>query len=103
MINKDQLQENIISLLGIQNLSDEKKIAFLERMANLVQKRIVARVLGQLDESAQHIFVEATNANDESLVKEVLVNANINMESLIKEEVLRLKEEMKSAVDGLGI
>ena len=103
MINKDQLYENIISLLGIQNLPDEKKIAFLERMADLIQKRILTRILEQLDESAQHIFVEAANANDEFLIKEVLVGANISLEALIKEEVLRLKEEMKSAIDGLGV
>lgn len=102
MLNEKQINENIISLLGIEKLPDEQKILLLHKMSGLLQKRIAARVLEQLSAEDQQIFVNAKD-KEEGRVKALLEKKNIDVVAMIQEEVLKLKEEMKSVVDGLDV
>lgn len=102
-MNKKQLEENIVSLLGIEDLPDEQKLALLGSMSDLAQKRITLRILEQLNSEEQQSFVKASEDNDEGKVKEILDNKNIDIMSLAQEEVLKLKEEMKGVVDALNV
>ena len=103
MLNKEQLRENIISLLGIQKLPDAQKLALLNKMSDLAQKRITLRILEQLDGKEQEEFLTASENNDEEKIKEILNNKNIDVATLAGEEVEKLKAELKGVVDKLEV
>lgn len=103
MANQDQINENIISMLGIESLPDEKKIPILKKMNELVQKRIVLNILRKLDINNKEKFVEATSNNNEEELQKILDNNNINMVAIIEEETNNLKQELKDKVDNLNV
>lgn len=102
MLDEKQLHENIISLLGIEKLPEEQKILLLHKMSGLLQKRIAARVLEQLDVQDQQSFVNSKD-KEEGKIKAILEKKNIDVLALVQEEVLKLREEMKGAVDSLTV
>ena len=103
MLQKEQLEENIISLLGIQALPDKQKLALLGQMSDLIQKRISLRILEQLNEEEQTGFIDASANNDEVKTQEILKSKNIDLMSLVEEEVGKLKEEMKGTIESLKV
>lgn len=103
MINEEQLNENIISALGIGALPDDQKIAMLKKMSELVQKRIALKILQKLKVEDKEKFVEAMDANKGDDIQEILERYNIDILSLIEEEANNLKQELKSQVVDLGV
>ena len=101
MLNKDKLNENIISILGIESLSDDKKIEMLKKMGELVQKRIVLDILEKINDDEKEKFIEATSNDRDEEVKAILDNHGIDMVELIEKETNNLKQELKSRVAGL--
>jgi Mg/Co/Ni transporter MgtE len=102
MLDEKQMNENIISLLGIEKLPEEQKLLLLHKMSSLLQKRIAARVLEKLDAEDQQAFVNYAG-KEEGRVKAILEKKKINVVALVQEEVLKLREEMKSVVDELHV
>ncbi len=98
MLNEDQLNENIIAALGIESLPDDKKIEMIEKMSELVQKRIVLNILKQLDDDEKEKFVEATSNKQDEEVKEMLDKHGIDMLQVIQEETSNLKQELKDNI-----
>ncbi len=43
--------ENIIKKLGLEDLPEEKRVELLDRMAQLVEKRVILRLMEALNES----------------------------------------------------
>ena len=103
MLDQKKLAENIISILGIAALPDEQKLALLDKMSNLAQKRVSLRVLEQLNQDEQAAFMAATADNNEAKVKEILAAKGIDLAILVQEEVIKLKQDLKTVVDGLGV
>lgn len=99
MLNENLLQENIISLLGLQTLSDKQKFTITAKMSDLIRQRISLRVLDELNDTEKKVFIDASNGNDEWKIKEVLNRKKINIFVWVKEEMNRLKEEMKEIID----
>ena len=51
-----KLSENIIKLLGLEALPDEEKVRLVERMAALVERRLIVRLAKELsDEDAKRL------------------------------------------------
>lgn len=103
MLEQKKLEESIISLLGIQALPDEQKLALLDKMSNLTQKRVSLRVLEKLDKEEQEVFMASIDKGDEKKVKDILERYDIDVITLAQEEIVKLKDEMKGVVDGLGV
>src|SRR3989339_1009391 len=103
MINEEQINENIISILGIESLPDEKKINILKKLNELVQKRIALSILKKLDAGEKEKFVEATTNNNEVEIKAILDGNSIDMAGGVGGEVVKLKEEVKDKVEELGV
>lgn len=97
MFNKKQMQENIISLLGLGALPDKQKIAIIEKMSDLVQKRVGLYILEKLNETEQQVFIEATESDNQDKIKEILNNKKIDLVSVLDEEIKKLKQEMSEA------
>jgi len=103
MLNKEQLEENIISLLGVGTLPDDKKLALLKKMTDLIQKRASVRIFEQLNDEDKQSFIDVTDKNDEVEIKKFLDSKNIDVLQYAKEETLKLKEELKDVVGGLKV
>lgn len=103
MLNKQILQQNIIVLLGIEALSDEKKIALLDKMTELVQKRLLVRVLKELPEKDRSDLFAAVDTDDKTAMEKVLSGKVPNITEMIEEEIVKLKEEMKGVVETITV
>ncbi len=56
MIDQEILKQNIISALGIDSLPDEEKAALIDQMGELVEKRVVLRLMQELPKEAHEEF-----------------------------------------------
>lgn len=101
MPHKEKIEENIISLLGIESLPDGEKVEILQKMTDLVQKRITLHILEKLSPEEQVAFVNADQKNDDEKVKDILESNNIDMLKVAEKEISKLKKELKGVVDNL--
>ncbi len=100
-MNKTLLEQNIINLLSLQALPDGKKIALLDKMTELVQKRLALRITETLPGGARAAFIDASAAGDGPVVEQIVAEHINNLPEMIEQEVLAVKEELKSVVDAL--
>jgi len=93
MINQEILKQNIILALGIGSLSDEKKAALIDQMAELAEKRIVLRLMQELPEK-DHKEFEKIKENDNQAKMEFLQQKFSNLAEIIQEEIVKVKKEV---------
>jgi hypothetical protein len=83
---------NIISQLGLEAWSTEKKLALLEKMNGVIMQRVMLRILDRLEgpdaEEADRL------ADDAEALAEFLTSKALDMTDLITEEVEKLKSEL---------
>lgn len=93
-MNTNLDSESIINILGIQSLPDERKVEIVEQATDLVQKRLLVRVMTALDEAKRVEFESVMEAGDQAKMSE-FVSANVpEFSSWMAEEVNRIKEEL---------
>jgi len=89
-------QQNIIRSLGLESLPEERKIAVIEKMTTLLQKRLMVRMVTALDASKQAELADALE-NPESEAAQVFISQNFpDFPKWIEEETGKLKQEMAS-------
>ncbi len=88
-------QQNIINILGIQNLADEKKLQVIEKVTKLVQNRLVLRIFESLDALRQREFSEILEKDDQDSLAEFLDRFAPNLIELLNEETSKVKLELK--------
>jgi uncharacterized protein YbcC (UPF0753/DUF2309 family) len=93
MTEKNYLKENLISALGIESLSDEKKASLIEKMAELTEKRIILRLMEELPESAHQEFEKIAGEGDQIKIQ-FLQERVPNLREIIQEEVGKVKKEI---------
>ena len=94
---QDLLSTNIISLLGLESLSDEEKQSIIDKASELVQKRLILRLMDQLtDEQSAKLDSLAGNATD---VYAYIAEIMPNFEEVVNEEIVAVKEQMLNVAD----
>ncbi len=93
MINKQVLQQNIIDELNLQALDDDKKMALIENMSEVVQKRLTLRLIDQMEDSHKDEFEDILE-NDPEKVSDFLGKVFPNFLEIVQEEVVKLKEDL---------
>ncbi|OGY85900.1 MAG: hypothetical protein A2233_00190 [Candidatus Kerfeldbacteria bacterium RIFOXYA2_FULL_38_24] len=84
---------NILVDLGLANLEEKKKLALLDKMDDLIHKRLLLRINSMLtDEQAAVLEKKADNSQAEQLA--ALSQFIPNLTELILTEVKSFKEEM---------
>ncbi len=94
--------KNIISILGIESLPDEEKIAIVEKVTILVEKRLLVRVFDSLDALRQKEFSEMLDKDDQAGIQDFLERFVPNMADLMNEELVKVKQELASWVESLA-
>ncbi|MBI3231636.1 MAG: hypothetical protein HYZ51_00965 [Candidatus Doudnabacteria bacterium] len=87
-------QQNIISLLALEKLSDEKKAAMVEKMIAIIEKSVFARILKQLSEPKKSELLDLLGKKDQKTLEDFMQSSVPNFLELLEEETLKLKEDM---------
>lgn len=94
MIDQKSLKQNIIAALRLDSLPPERQAALLEKMAELVEKRVLLRIIeGISEEDARQFAENAADKSDEEKGK-FLMEKFPNFLDMVNEEVARVKEEI---------
>lgn len=100
MANQDLLSANIIALLGLEPLPAAEKAALIDKMAEVVYKRVLLRVFNELDDAAKDELADLDDAPEDAL--RALAEKVPGFEGIMKEEIIKLKEEMVKATNEIG-
>ena len=72
MTDQELLNENIISLLGLESLPVEQKIAMVEKMSQLIEKRAMAKVLSLLPAEDQDTLLKHLETNNTEEIGKIM-------------------------------
>lgn len=86
--------ENIIKILGIESLPDERKEQIVSKVADLVQKRLLVRVVESLSPEQQSEFTTLLEQNDAPALQEFMQKSVPGFADMLFEEVSRIKQEL---------
>lgn len=86
--------ENIIKLLGIGNLPDAQKISLVEKISELVQKRLLLRLLDKLSAPDQDALKVLLDKGDQQDLQKFLRSKAPDLGAWAAEEVVMVKKEL---------
>lgn len=87
-------QANIITLLGIESLPEDEKKEIVMSTIELVEARVLERVLSALDEDGRGELLEKMEKEDLENLLDFLVHKNIDLAAIYDEEILKAKVEL---------
>ena len=96
MADQDILKTNIISHLRLQNLPDEQKLELVDKMAQLVEKRILLRIMKSIAEKEAKEIEELSKYNEGDKL-EFLNKKFPNMLEIMQEEIVKVKKMVITA------
>ena len=85
--------ENLIEILGLENLPHERQAEVIEAAREVIDKRCLNHVLESLNEREKNDFINLLEGEDAQTVGNFLKSKNIDMTAILREEVLRFKIE----------
>ena len=101
--NSDVLKKNILVELGLQDLAEDRKLELLSQMSNLIQKRVLLRVIKSLSVEDKEKFDQLLGKENESEIYRFLIAKVPNIEEITDEEVIKFKEEVVERVKNLSV
>ncbi len=90
------LEQNIIAALGLASLPDERKAALIDKMAELVEKNLLVRIMEGLSEVDAKEFEAVAKGTDEEKVK-FLMDKYPNFAEMMQEEIVNVKKAVLEA------
>jgi len=92
--NKEMLiSMNILEELGLNYLPEEERNRLLNKMVEVVNKRITLRVIDELSDENYEIFSKLIERNPQEAI-DFLVNKVDNFQDLIMDEIAKFKDEI---------
>jgi Mg/Co/Ni transporter MgtE len=95
-MNTKLLKENLIKLLGIEKLPDKDKVKIVDQAGELVEKRLLNRVLDNLEEQKREAFLKILTDKNEEEITKFLTTEVPEFGIWMKEEVIRVKADLAS-------
>ena len=94
---QDLLSVNILSLLNLEDESEENKKTLIKKSGELLQKRIILNILQSFSEQDQkNKFIQAAKEEKDEEIDQLLENNNIDLEDIAETEILQLKYDLIS-------
>lgn len=91
----DQITDaDLIVALNLERLSDEEKAGFLAKMAETVQKAVIARAIGTMDDAKRKELDEVMAKNDPEALATFMLEAVPSFDDLTRQETLAFKRAM---------
>jgi hypothetical protein len=95
-------KDNIIEALGIGSLPDDKKIELLEKCAELVQQRLLLRLVKSLSESKREQFTQVLDSGDQKRLEGFLAQEAPDFLDWVTEETEQVKQRLLD-LEGLDL
>ncbi len=93
MLDRSLLSQNIISLLGLGSLGADRQTALVEKVLELVEKRITLRIIEELEDEqlAQANTVFSSGTDEE---KTTFIMSLPGLGQILEEEIIKVKQEL---------
>lgn len=102
LLDQSLLHQNILQMLGLSDLPVERQQAILDMMTDLVEKRIVVRIMADMNESEKERADDVlTNGTDDEKTQFLLGVADIK--NIIADEVMNAKEELLNEIGSIDL
>lgn len=98
----DILRKNIIVELGLENISESRKLELLNKMSDLIQKRVLLRVIKSLSVAEKEEFDKLLGKEDDQEIYRFLIAKVPEIDEITDEEVVNFKEEILAHVKSLN-
>ena len=94
-MNQENKPDKIFEGLGIEGLSDEEKASFLAKAGELLQKRILLRIIASMDEKGQEEFeMFLEEESNQEKINQYLEKKVPNLEEIIEEETEAVRKDL---------
>ena len=101
--NSDLLKKNILVELGLQDLAHERQLELLNKMSDLIQKRVLLRVIKSLSVAEKEEFDKLLGKENAQEIYRFLIAKVPNIDEITDEEVIKFKEEIIAHVKNLNL
>ncbi len=103
-MNNDLLKTNLITALGINNLSEEKQEEIIIQAGNVIFQGVLNKVIPLLTDSEKTEFEKILdNSNGDTIGMLNFLQAKVpNLERIIQGEVADFKQESLNVMSGIG-
>ena len=93
-MNLLSLSQDIFEALGLQNISEDKKRALLEKMDSVVGEKITYRIMDELSEADKKQFDQMLDSGASDEEKDKFLSSKVNLKMIVIEEVAVFKESL---------
>lgn len=93
------VKENLIAVLGLQALPEEKRVELLNMATELVEKRVFVRLIEGLSDADSAEAEKFADKPEEFLA--FVASKGPSIETLVQEEVSKVREELKADTTAL--
>ena len=95
-MEQDLNKENIIKILGIESMPDERKVQIVNQVTELVLKRLMIRILEVLDEAKQKEFAALLEKGEQQGIAGFIQTNVPNFPQWMNEELQKIKGDLKT-------
>jgi hypothetical protein len=99
----EAIEKSVISILGLEKMPLADQFQILTQVSELVQRRLMLRILEELDDNAVKVFSELIDNKQEDKIIEYVEEHIPNFYQILEQEVNQVKVELKEMVDGLDV
>lgn len=94
MANQSFIEKSIFGILGLEHLPLTDRVLITNELVQLIQRRMMVRVVDELNDDALKTFTELVEAGQEHKFNEFIEEYIPNYYDILTEETLKVKEEM---------
>jgi hypothetical protein len=89
-------EQNLIKALGIESLPDDQKIRILEQCVQVVEQRLLLRLMKSLDDPKRNELNEILASRNNQALEQFTAREAPDFIDWIKEETERVRADLKS-------
>ncbi|PKL72171.1 hypothetical protein CVV26_02775 [Candidatus Kuenenbacteria bacterium HGW-Kuenenbacteria-1] len=94
MFDQNMLKQNLIKVLGLENLPEEQKLSLIEKMTDVIQKRLLIRITEELKDEDKDEFIKMSEEKNQMALVGFLQAKIPNLNKIIMEEMTKFKQEL---------
>ena len=98
---EDFFNQDILTLLGLEALSDEEKAEQYQKMLQTVENRVLERVIRSLESEALEHFKQLIDSGSDEELGKFMASQRIDLAKIVAEEALAYKIEISTLADAL--
>jgi len=97
----DVLDKDILEILGVQDLPEDKKSDLYLKLAETLQNMVVARLVDKLNKEEFEELAALMEDKKQEEVKVFMTAHNIDLKAMFVEEAFIMKAQVAALIDGI--